>query len=169
MWEPLKTFIHNISDWLEAFGFMIAILTVTKVFFINRDVKQIQLKHLFQLRVDDHLSDIKNSSKIISNLLTNFKGNIKEIKLELSKCMEYCKSLKKKVKKEELTNLSPLIKSMTKITVNSIELNSKRNVWQRITRQNPIKESQIDNVYLLMNALITELENLNDDKKRSIK
>ena len=169
MWESFKAFIHDISDWLEAVGFVIALVTVIKVFFINKDVRKIQEKHLFQVRVDEHLLDIKNSSKTISNLLSNFKGNIKEIKLELTKCIEYCKSLKKKVKRDELTNLSPLIKSMTKIKVNSIDLNTKLNVWQRITRQNPIRESQIDDVYLLMNALITELENLNNDINKSIK
>jgi len=169
MWNSFKTFIHDISDWLEAFGFIIGIVTVIKVFFINKDVKKIQEKHLFLVRVDEHLLDIKKSSKTISNLLSNFKGNIKDIKLELSRCIEYCKSLKKKVRKNELTNLSPLIKSMTKIKSNSIDLNATPNVWQRITSQNPIQESQIDDVYILMNALITELENLNNDLNKAIK
>lgn len=169
MWESFKTFIHDISDWLEAIGFIVGIVTVIKVFFINKDVKKAEDKHLFQVRVDEHLQDIKNSSKTLSNLLSNFKGNIKDIKLELSKCTEYCKSLQRKVGKNDLKNLSPLINSMTKIKDNSIDLNTNLNIWQKLTRQNSIQESQIDNVYILMNALITELENLNNDINKSIK
>ena len=66
MWETLKTFIHEISDWLEALGFIAGTVTLVKVFLINKDVNRIQEKHLFQVRVDEHIIDLKKNSKKIS-------------------------------------------------------------------------------------------------------
>lgn len=70
MWVKLVQFIHDISDWLEALGFIVGIITVIKVFFLNRDIKTLQEKHLFQVLVDDYIIELKRSSKKISSLLT---------------------------------------------------------------------------------------------------
>lgn len=169
MWETFKQFIHDISDWLEALGFIVGTITVIKVFFINRDVRKIQEKHLFQVRVDDHLKDLKSSSKIISNLITDFKGNIKEIKLEVSNCIEHCRSLRKKIPKDELKNLEPLIKNMTKIKNNKIDINTLPTFFDQIFGRKPIIEDEIDAVYTQITSLITELEHHNKDLKKSIK
>lgn len=169
MWETFKQFIHDISDWLEALGFIAGIVTVIKVFFINSDVKKIQEKHLFQVRIDDHLKDLKNSSKVISNLLPNFKGNINEIKREFSNCIEHCRSLRKKIQKNELKNLEPLIKSMLKIKDNKIDINTLPNFFESLLGREPIKEGEVDTVYTQITSLITELENHNKDLKKSIR
>ena len=169
MWETFKQFIHDISDYLEALGFIAGIVTVIKVFFINSDVKKIQEKHLFQVRVNDHLKDLKNSSKVISNLITDFKGNIKEIKLDVSNCIQHCRSLGKKIPKDELKNLEPLIKSMTKIKDNKIYINTLPNFVERLLGRKPIKEEEIDTIYTQITSLITELEHHTKDLKKSIK
>jgi hypothetical protein len=169
MWVKFVQFVHNISDWLEALGFLIGLITIIKVFFLNRDVKILYSKHLFQVRVNDHINDLKLSSRKISSLLSNFSINIREIKLEVSKCIEHCNSIKKKVGVKDLTNLKPLIKRMGKLLRNKIENNSSLTKLQKLLRQKPIRENEVDEIYIQLNALITEIEHLKTDLKKAIK
>lgn len=169
MWDKFVQFIHNISDWLEALGFIAGLVTVVKVFFLNRDVKKLHVKHLFQVRVDEHLDDLKRSSKKISNHLNNFQANLKDIKLEVSKCVEHCNSIRKKVASNDLSNLKPLIKKMKKMRDNKIDNNSKLTLFQKIFGLKAITENEVDEVYTQLNSLITEIEHFNNDLKKTIK
>jgi len=169
MWAKFVTFIHDISDWLEALGFIAGIITVVKVFFLNNDVKKLQTKHLFQVRVDEHVKDLKTSSRKISKLLGNFQINLREIKIEIAKCIEYCNSIKKKVSTKDLDNLLPLIKKMKKLIKNKIDNNARVTKFQVFFRFKAISESEVDEVYQLLSSLITEIENFNNDLKKAIK
>jgi hypothetical protein len=169
MWVKLVQFIHDISDWLEALGFIIGFITILKVWFLNRDVKELHSKHLFQVRVNDHISELKLSSRKISSLLSNFSFNMREIKLEVSKCIEHCNSIKKKVGVQDLTNLKPLIKRMRTFRDNKIENFSGLTKFQKLLRQKPISENEVDEIYMQLTSLITEIEHLKTDLKKSIK
>jgi hypothetical protein len=169
MWDKFVAFIHDISDWFEAIGFLVGIVTVIKVFFLNRDVKKLHTKHLFQVRVDEHIKDLKSSSRKISRHLNNFQANLKEIRLEVSKCVEHCNSIKKKVASKDLSNLKPLIKKMKKLRDNKIDSNNNLTAIQKLFRQKAIEETEVDEVYTQINSLITEIEHFNNDLKRTIK
>lgn len=169
MWDKFAQFIQDISDWLEALGFIAGVVTVVKVFCLNRDVKKLNVKHLFQVRVDEHLDDLKRSSKKISNHLNNFRANLKDIKLEVSKCVEHCNSIRKKVSSNDLSNLKPLIKKMKKMRDNKIDINSKLTFFQKLSGQKAITENEVDEVYTQLNSLITEIEHFNNDLKKTIK
>lgn len=167
--DCLSNFIHAAADWLEAIGFITGIITVIKVFYINSEVKEIKEKHLFQVRVDDHLSDLKNTSKILSGLLTDFKANIKEIKLEVSNCIEHCRSLQKKLPQNTLSNISPLIRLMLKVKNNNLDISKPPTRLERFFGKQPIQQKEVDQIYTLINSLITELTHYNKDLKKAIK
>ena len=169
MWDKFVTFIHDISDWLEALGFIAGIVTVIKVFFINCDVKQLQTKHLFQVRVDEHITDLKTSSKKISRHLSNFQVNLKEIKIEISKCVEHCNSIRKKVASNDLTNLKPLIKKMKKLRDNKVESDNDLNLIQKFLGLKAVTEAEVDDVYRQLSSLITDIEHFNNYRKRTLK
>lgn len=169
MWDKFVTLIHDISDWLEALGFIAGIVTVVKVFFINKDVKKLQTKHLFQVRVDEHIMDLKTSSKKISKQLNNFQANLREIKIEISKCIEHCNSIRNKVASNDLANLKPLIKKMKKLRDNNVISDNDLNIIQKFFGIKAVSEADVDDVYRQLSSLITEIEHFNNDLKRTIK
>jgi len=169
MWDKFVSFIHDISDWLEAIGFIVGIVTVVKVFFLNKDVKKLHTKHLFQVRVDEHIKDLKSSSSKLSRHLVNFQANLKDIRFEVSKCIEHCNSIQKKVASNDLGNLKPLIKKMKKLRDNKIDNNNNLSAIQKFFGQKAITETEVDEVYTQLNSLITEIEHFNNDLKRTIK
>ena len=169
MWDNFVKFIHNISDWLEALGFIAGIVTVIKVFLINRDVKKLQEKHLFQVRVDEHIEDLRKSSRKISSYLNSFQTNSRDFKLEVSKCIEHCSSIQKKVSVNDLSNLTPLIRMMKKLRNGRFEQNLSSSWFRNMLTKNAVTQIEVDDAYTRLNSLITEIEHFNNDLKRTIK
>ena len=168
MWGNFVKFIHDISDWLEAIGFITAIITVVKVFFLDKQVKRLREKHLFQVRVEEHLDDLKKSSKNISNNLDDYARKTKDLRLEISQCLQHCISLGRKVESGQLQNLKPVIKRAKRIQKASY--NEKSKYWViGLFQRSPITETDIDDIYMLLNSLITETEHFNKDLKKAIK
>ncbi|MDI1254541.1 MAG: hypothetical protein PSV16_00445 [Flavobacterium sp.] len=168
MWENFVKFIHDISDWLEAIGFITAIITVVKVFLLDNQVRRLKEKHLFQVRIEEHLDDLKKSSKNISNNLDDFPRKTKDLRREISQCLQHCLSLSKKVESGQLQNLKPVIKRAKRIQRAAYK--EKSRFWMiSIFQRAPIIEVDIEEIYMLLNSLITETEHFNKDLKKSIK
>lgn len=168
MWDSFVQFIHDISDWLEAIGFITAIITVIKVFILDKQVKRLKEKHLFQVRVEEHLEDLKKSSKSISNNLNDFPRKTSYLRHEISQCLQHCLSLGNKVESGQLQNLKPVIKLAKKIQKAAYKDKSKYWIISLFQRA-PITEINIEEIYILLNSLITETEHFNKDLKKSIK
>jgi hypothetical protein len=58
---------------------------------------------------------------------------------------------------------------MGKLLRNKIENNSSLTKLQKLLRQKPIRENEVDEIYIQLNALITEIEHLKTDLKKAIK
>jgi hypothetical protein len=167
MWKIINKNISDIANWLELIGFIATVFITIKVWFINRDVAKIKARHLLQVRLDQHIKDLKNSSKKIIELTSSFQTNTKQIKTEISICLEHCESLRKKTEKSDLRNLRPLIKKMKKVKRTKINLRDKK--WYHIAFfNNTMMEEDVTNVYMDLTALLTEIDNFNRDQTKGI-
>lgn len=169
MWKIINDAIAFLANWFEVIGFIIGVFVAIKVYFINRDIKILNKRHLYHQRIDEHLSELKGFSRTLADLIPDYKNNIKDIRLVASTCKVNGLSLKKKVEKRELINLTNFIKSSNNITKNKLQLDKEPNAIQRLFRNTPISENQLDNYYETLTALISEIEHLNQDIKKSLR
>ena len=105
MWKTVNDIIGFLANWFEVLGFVIGIFVAIKVFFINKEIQELNRRHLYHQRIDEHLTELKIYSRELANSIPNYQVNIKEIRLVAATCRVNCESLKKKVKKKELINL----------------------------------------------------------------
>lgn len=169
MLDEINSFLSVAANWLEAIGFLIALFTAVKVFFLNKEVKRINAKHLFAVRIGDHLSEYKKTSKQIAIFLGDYSQNTKDLRLEVSKCLGNSLSLKKKVDKSELTSLQNLIDLSEKIKSKKHDSITTLKWYDKMLQRKPLTENDIDEYYESLAFLITEIEQLNKDNKKSIK
>lgn len=169
MWKDINHLIDFLSNWFEVIGFIIGIFVAIKVFFINRDIKTLNKRHLYHQRIDEHLIELKTYSRSLADLIPTYKSNIKDIRLVAATCRVNCLSLKKKVEKKELANLVSMIKASKSITGNKLDISKEPNFFQKLFKQNPISENQLDNYYETLASLISEIEHLNQDIKKTLK
>ena len=160
--------VDKIAKWLEVFGFLLSGFTFIKVVFLNKEVKKLNARHLFDVRVDEHLADFKKTSRKIASLLGNYLQNIKELRLEISKSLANCLSLRKKVDKSELETLTALIRHTRKIIANKNDNYSTINCFGKFFGKRPLLEKDIDEYYQTLALLITEIENLYKDNKNKL-
>jgi len=152
MWEFTNYWLSILANWFEVIGFVITIFTAFKVYSLNQDVRTISNRYLWSLRSKDHLTDLQKISKNIAGLLTDSSNTQQSIRLEVSHCIEVCKSIKRKTGKSDLSNITGLIKI------------SKRIIDKKANQ--PIEQGKIEEFYLKLDSLIREIDNLNKDLKR---
>jgi hypothetical protein len=169
MWEKINFEIAFWSNWFEVIGFAITSFMAFKLFFLNDEIKRLNSRHLFAVRVDEHLTEFKKTSRKIANQLGDFPQNSKEIRLEISKCLGNCLSLKKKVENSELSTLKQLTNNSKKIIANKHDSFLTLKFYDKILGRKPLRESDIDEYYEILTLLITEIEHLDKDIKKTIK
>ena len=169
MWKIINDTIAFLANWFEVIGFIIGLFVAVKVYFINRDIKILNKRHLYHQRIEEHLSELKECSRTLADLIPDYKTNIKDIRLVASTCKVNGLSLKKKVEKKELLNLLNFIKSSDNLKSNKLQLDKEPNVFQKLLKNTPISENQLDNYYETLTALISEIEHLNQDIKKSLR
>ncbi len=169
MWKAINDIIDFLSNWFEVVGFIIGLFVAVKVFFINRDIKILNKRHLYHQRIEEHLTELKSYSRTLADLIPRYKENIKDIRLVAATCKVNCQSLQKKVEKRELTNLTSTIKASSRITKNKLDIFKDPNFYQKLFKQQPISENQLDDYYEILTSLISEIEHLNQDIKKTLK
>lgn len=169
MWTKINDTVNLIANWLELFGFLVVVFTAIKVFFLNKDVKKLNARHLFSVRVDEHLADFKKTSKKVSGYLSNFAQNSGDIRIEITRCLGNCNSLKKKVQNSELTTLGQMI-IISKRIKSKKSLDTSIFKWfKELFGIRPLSEPDIIEFYETLTLLITEIEQLDKDIKKSLK
>lgn len=171
MYQTIKTFVDDIANWLEFIGFIIAIFTAIKVFFLDKRIVTFNKKHLFNVRSQAHINDLKDISKDISSLISDFSNKKTELKIQVKKSEEVAKSIKKKLPKQDIQNTKSLIKEALKIersTENLENLNKLEKLFNRIIRRDEFTESIMNNYYVKLSGLITSLEELKKDYAKSL-
>jgi hypothetical protein len=169
MWKIINDTIAFLANWFEVIGFIIGIFVAIKVYFINREIKSLNKRHLYHQRIDEHLTELKTFSRNLADLIPNYKDNIKDIRLVAATCRVNCLSLRKKVEKRELLNLTSVINSSKNITSNKLDISKEPNFLQNFLKLIPISENQLDNYYEALASLISEIEHLNQDIKKTLK
>jgi hypothetical protein len=169
MWKIINDTIAFLANWFEVIGFIIGIFVAIKVYFINREIKSLNKRHLYHQRIDEHLTELKTYSRNLADLIPNYKDNIKDIRLVAATCRVNCLSLRKKVEKRELQNLTSVINSSKNITSNKLDISKEPNFLQTFLKLIPISENQLDNYYEALASLISEIEHLNQDIKKTLK
>jgi hypothetical protein len=166
--EGINIKVELIAKWLECLGFLVTIFTLIKVIFLDKRVEKLQAQHLFQVRINDHLKELKSTSINTANLLDQILPNIKEIRIEVNQCRINCMSLKKKTDGEKLISLKKLIKISNSIIKNKIEVGKIPNWWEMLWGHRPVQERDVDEFYETLTSLIAEIEQLNKDLRKSI-
>lgn len=171
MYQTIKTFVDDIANWLESLGFLLAMFTAIKVFILDDRLITFNKRHLFQVRSQEHISDLKEISKKISGLISDFSSNKTELKMQLKKSEEVAKSIKKKLMKKDMENTISLIKEAKKIEKlpESIEkLNFIKKTYFKAVKREEFNESVMNNYYVKLSGLITSLEELNKDNAKTL-
>lgn len=168
LWVAINEVIAFLANWFEVIGFLVAVITAIKVFFISKEVKKLSAKHLFASRIDEHLVDFKKTSKFIAGKVGDYRANLILIKNEISQCLANCRSLKKKVHKSESATLLLLIRISKKITRNKHNTTSTLSWFDKVMRRKPVQEVEIIFYYQTLTMLIKEIEHLNKDIKKSL-
>lgn len=167
-WDSINSFLNICANWFEVFGFILMIITTIKVFFINKELKKLNSKHLLKERIKEHLKDLRSSSRNISSLLGNFNSNINLLRIEISKCSAYCSSLEKKTEKGQLPTLAILHKTAKRIKKNRHNSYASINSVTKILGTKPVSEADIDFFYETLSQLISELSQFEKDNNKSI-
>lgn len=95
--------------------------------------------------------------------------NTKEIRIEVSKCLGNSLSLIKKVDKSDLTSLQNMIDLSKRIKSKKHDSITTLKWYDKALGRRPLIENDIDEYYESLTFLITEIEQLNKDNKKSIK
>ena len=116
----------------------------------------------------ENLSDLKEISDKISDLLTIFEENKKELKTELSKIQPILKSLKKSLTEKEMDNLSILKNSLKNIDNWTYEGEEKK--WYRkiFSKQREMTYVMVTEVDIKLTRLITDIENIGRDNNKNL-
>jgi hypothetical protein len=169
MWLTINDLVSKMANWLELVGFLLAAFTAIKVFFLNKAIKRLNARHLFSVRVEEHLFEFKKTSKKISTHLADFSQNTNDIRIEITKCLGNCSSLKKKVENSELEALKQLIITSKKIKSKKTITTHNFRWLDKLFDKSPLTEADVIKFYETLTLLITEIEQLDKDIKKSLK
>lgn len=169
MWDTINNFVSTIANWLELFGFIVVVVTAIKVFLLNKDVKKLNARHLFAVRVDEHLAEFKKTSKKVSTYLADFTQNTNEIRIEITKCLGNCNSLKKKVENSELASLNQIIIISKRIKSKKTANSSSFKWLNDLQGKRPLSEPNVIEFYETLTLLIMEIQQLDKDIKKGLK
>ncbi|WP_276482674.1 hypothetical protein [Paraflavitalea pollutisoli] len=167
LWTLINDILALCANWFEVIGFILMIITTVKVFSVNKRIKNLNSKYLLRDRINDHLKELKSSSGKIAQLLGSFNINLKDLKLEVSSCYVNTVNLKKKSSVSNFPSLNLFIKSAKKV-LNAHNDNQSISGWARFLGKRVIRESDIDEFYKQLTALIKEIEHFQKDLKKTI-
>lgn len=164
----MNKFIGDGADWFTFIGFIVTILTFLGVLFNKNLLKKINRKSFSINRMPENLSDLKNISRNVSILNSEFDSKKSEILIEINKLSPILKSLKKSLNKTDLEHFNSLnseIKKINKVYYEEIKVNRIRKL---IGNYVILNEDFVDKIYRLLTVLITDIENISNDNKQNL-
>ncbi|MDR6457192.1 hypothetical protein J2786_000285 [Chryseobacterium vietnamense] len=161
-------FINDYANLFTFIGFIITILTFIVAINNKKILKAINKKSFSINRLPENLEDLKNLSRKISVLNANYDTNKKTIVIEIKQISPILKSLRKSLNKNDLEHFNRLnieIKKMKNVYHNSNDISFLKKI---IKNYIILDERFVDNVYILLTVLITDIENIQKDNKQNL-
>lgn len=162
-------------DWIDKYGNLFSLigLIITVITFYNvlRNKKilgGLNTKNFKLNRMPENISDLKNLSEYLSELLSDYDSNKKELKGELCKIQPILKSLSKSLVHEEMENLLILKRSLKNIDNWTYEGVKKSWYEKGFIKQKEMSESMVIEIDIKLNRLITDLENIGRDNNKNL-
>ena len=157
--------IDCIANWSSIIGLVISLATLIYAFFIDKKVKLIKRKVLFNTRVEPLLKDLGDFSNNIKNLYGDFDNNKKELKVEIVKCKVHLESILSKIPNENQSEFKLQIKQLKKIQKSTLG-DRPENYKKRWLKKNTIFKSKDDiwEIYVGLIESVNRLNNLIKDK-----
>lgn len=171
MWKEINDVLAVCANWFEAIGFIIAIFTAIKVYFLNKSIGKFNRKHLFRVRSEEHIVKLKEIASKMASYLSDFSENRMQLREQLKKSEEIIKSIKKKVSSSEAEELKNVIKEAKKIQKlpDSIDNLPKYKKWYyKLSNRDDFSEEITSQYYIKLTGLITYLEELKQDNENSL-
>ncbi|MCC5928230.1 MAG: hypothetical protein JJU28_03200 [Cyclobacteriaceae bacterium] len=162
-------------EWVDKYGNLFSLIGLIITFFTligvvwnKRLLIRLNRKNFKLNRLPENLADLMKISENISDYIADFENNKKNVKYELSKIQPILKSLSKSLENNETDNMLKLKDSLKDIDNWTFESSEKK--WFNIfSKQNQLMtEIMITEIYIKLNRLITDIENIGKDNNKSL-
>lgn len=160
--------ISAIADYLSIIGFMITIATFFVVRNNKKEIRELNKRNLFINRLPDNLKELKNTSLLLSRLISDINTNRKQILREISKLAPVLKSIKKSLKKHDLEYFNLLKDEVDKHKNMYYSINEVSWIRKQFKLYYILDGQYIDKIYRSIATLITDIENLDKDFKKDL-
>jgi len=160
--------IGYLGSWSSIIGLIISFITLVFAFFINRKVKKIKKRVMFNTRITPLLKDLKSYTRNINQLYQDFGENTNELKVEMAKCRVQLESVVPKLQNEHKGEFKSLILFLNNIQ--KYKLGNKpegfKQIWYR--KKTVFKTHEdIWELYVMLIACVNKLDNLISASKKT--
>ena len=162
--ENGKVDLSKLANYSEFLGLFIAIGTLIYSFFIERKLRRVARRVLFDNTLPDANKDLIKTNSEISNSLSNYQQNARIIRRDVLLCETILKNIKKQVDKEERASVDKILGKISRIKQNridtepQIQLTTKQKFKAFFKKPETITEDDIWDLYSANNALIRQVE-----------
>jgi hypothetical protein len=149
-------------------GLILTLLTFAGVIWNKRILKVLNKKNFKVNRMPENLSDLKEISDKISDLLIVFEQNKTDLKSEISKIQPILKSLTKSLSNNEMDNLTLLKNSINRIDSWTYEGEEKKWYKKIFSKQKEMTKVMVNEVDIKLTRLITDIDNIGRDHNKNL-
>lgn len=164
----LKNIIDNYANLFTSLGLIISILTLYKVWSNKKELEKLNKKNYAKNRMPENLDNLKQISSQISTLNSMFEQNKIELNNEIVKIRPILKSLRKSLSQEDLEYVRNLDKILNKPLFFNIE---DVPCWRKLPLYKKyliVTENKVDEVYIKLTAVITDIDVVSKDNNKNL-
>lgn len=153
-----------LADYCTFLGLLITIITFLYAFFIERRVKRLIRRILFDNSIGKARNDLRTVNSNISSSLSNYTQNIRQIKNEVRLCETILQNVKKQIEKEDKKAFTEVLKLIDKIDRNKfdieppVQLGLLETIKSWVISKETINQDHIWDLYSRNNAIQKRLE-----------
>lgn len=153
-----------LADYCTFLGFLITLATFGYAIFIQRRVKRLSKRILFDNTISQARTDLKKVNSDISTSLNNYTQNIRYIRRDVLLCETILQNVKRQVERDDKKSISDILKLVKKIKHNKFDvepapqLNLIKKAINWVIAKEIIDRENIWDLYSRNNALQKRLE-----------
>lgn len=163
--------LSKLANYSEFLGLFITLGTLAYSFFIERKIRKIERRILFDNNLAGTLKDLIKANSEISNCLSKYKESVKALRKEILICETVLRNIRKQVHQEERKAATKILAKIHRVKIYRLDIEPKQDEpfflsWFRPTPC--ITENDLWDIYSSSNALVRQLEySIKNNKKIS--